>query len=757
MQYTKYLRWALLFGLSLVFFIPFLIADGGVLPNMFFPFITGKNFAFRILVELLLGIYLILALREPKYRPRASWLLWAAGAFVVWLGLTTATSLDPVKSFWSNFERMEGYVTILHLFVYFVIAGAVVTAEKWWDRFFNVSVSSSVIMACYALLQVMGVLAISTQSGARADTTFGNAIYLAVFMLFNFFITLYLLVRASHKERPVAWLQSVYGLALVLQFAALFFTQTRGSILGLLGGLLVAGVYIAVRAQAPEWRTLRRMTWYGLGVLAIVVIGFFALRNTAVVQSSQTLSRLASLSLTDRTTQARVQIWTMAYQGFEERPVLGWGAENFSFVFNKYYEASMYNQEQWFDRAHNQFLDWLIAGGLPAFALYLALFVLAAWLVVTSRVLSVPEQAVFLGLLAAYAFNNLIVFGDLISSVYFFTILAFVHGFSQRELPGFMALSKPLSDRGVMMAAPIVGVVVLLGVWMLNAPGIARARNIIAAVTTQVPIADGKGGIAAGPKNPKQNIEEFTVAFSGPWPGTPLGRQEVVEQLLQFANASARSAAIDPAVKKDIFALAESSGLALLAERPNDARLELFMASLYETFGQYPQAEQYITQALEHSPKKQQLMFQLGVIRLNAGDTAGAIAMLKQAFDSEPAYEDARILYASGLFYANNKAVADALLVEGFGTVLVDDPRLLQVYTNTKQFDRLIGIWQARVDAQPNNAETRFGLATAYFAAGDTQNTILTLEKAAGLDIRLAPQIQSLIQQIKNGTLKPGQ
>lgn len=757
MQYTKYLRWALLGGLSLIFFIPFVLSDGSVMPNMFFPFITGKNFAFRILVEVLLGLYIILALREPKYRPRASWLLWAAGAFVVWVGITTVTSVDSVKSFWSNFERMEGYITVLHLFVYFVIAGAVVSAEKWWDRFFNVSVASSVLMACYAMLQVMGVFAISSQSGARADTTFGNAIYLAVFMLFNFFITLYLLIRVSHKEKPVVWLQSVYGVALVLQFAALFFTQTRGSILGLLGGLLIAGIYIAVRAQAPEWRTLRRMTWYGLGVLAILVLGFFALKNTALIQSSQTLSRLASLSLTDRTTQARVQIWTMAYRGFEEKPILGWGAENFSFVFNKYYESSMYNQEQWFDRAHNQFLDWLIAGGLPAFVLYLSLFILAAWLIVTSRVLSVPEQAVFLGLLAGYAFNNLIVFGDLISSVYFFTILAFVHGFAKRELPGSMALSKPLSDHAVMIAMPVVGVVLLCAVWMLNAPGIARARNIIAAVTTQVPAPDGKGGIMAAPKNPTQNIEEFKVALASPWPGTPLGRQEVIEQLMQFANAAARSAAIDPAVKKEIFALAESSGLALLAERPNDARLELFVSSLYETFGQYPQAQQYITQALEHSPKKQQLMFQLGVIRLNSGDTTGAIAILKQAFDAEPAYQDARILYASGLFYTNNKAVADALLVEGFGTVLVDDPRLLQVYTNTKQFDRLIGIWKARVDAQPNNAETRFGLATAYFAAGDTQNTILTLEKAAGLDVRLAPQIQALIQQIKSGALKPGQ
>ena len=124
-MYVRALKYALIAGLSLVFFIPFIVADGTIWPNMFFPFITGKNFAFRILIELLVGVYVLLALREPEYRPRASNLFWAIGAFAVWMGVATLMSVDPAKSFWSNFERMEGYITTLHLFVYFVMVGAV--------------------------------------------------------------------------------------------------------------------------------------------------------------------------------------------------------------------------------------------------------------------------------------------------------------------------------------------------------------------------------------------------------------------------------------------------------------------------------------------------------------------------------------------------------------------------------------------------------------------------------------------------------
>ena len=753
MQYTKYLRWVLLGGLSLVFFIPFIIADGSLLPNMFFPFITGKNFAFRIVVEVLLAAYVLLALREPKYRPRASLLLWTALAFVGWMAVATGLSADISKSFWSNFERMEGYVTVLHLFMYFVIVGAVATAEGWWNRLFQISIAASSIMGLYGVLQLMNVFAISTQSGARVDATFGNAAYLAVYMLFGVFLTLFMLVR----QKNVTWVQVLYGIALVLQIITLYQTQTRGAVLGLLGGLIVAGIYVAWRAKEAQWRTLRRVSLWGLGAIAILVVAFFALRNTPVVQKTATLQRLASISLTDKTTQARFQIWDMAKSGFLERPITGWGQENFSYVFNKYYQPAMYSQEQWFDRAHNQFLDWLIAGGLPAFLLYAGLFALAVWAVVRSSALSVPEQAILLGLLAAYAFNNLLVFGDLISSVYFFLVLAFLHGLSKEPLPGWLFLSRPMSDRGIAVVAPIVAVVFIVGAWSINGPGIARAKNILNAVTTQVGVTDGKGGVTAAPKDPKQNLADFKVAAgAGVWPGTGLGKQEVMEQLLQFASNVGRSST-DPNLRKETLAFAAQTGEATLAQRKDDARLEWFMGSLYNAYGEYDTGLKYLQAAMAHSPQKQQIMFETAVAHLNLKDTAAALPILKQAFEEAPSYNDARILYAVGLFFAGDKAAGDALLTEGFGTVFVDDTRLLQIYTNLKWHDRIAGVWKTRVAANPEDSQTHVGLATAYFAAGDKANTIAELKRAAALDPNIAAQVEQLITQIQNGTLQPGQ
>ncbi len=743
MQYTKILRWTLFGGLCLIPFVSFIIASGTIIPNMFFPFITGKGFVFRILVEVMLLLYVILALREPKYRPKSSLLMWAVCGFVVWMGLATILSVDPVKSFWSNFERMDGYITVLHVFALFIIASAVLTAEKWWDRFFNVTIAATALQGVDALFQLLHILgfAPSSQSGARVDTTFGNAIYVAVFMLFGIFFTLYMLTR---EKRP--WVQSLYGIALVLQGVALYYSQTRGALLGVVLGLIAAGIYIAWRAKQPEWRTLR--IW-SVGLLAaLVVLGglFLALRNSPLIQHSPTLQRIASISLSDRTTQARFTIWKdMVIPGAMEKPLFGWGQENFNFVFNKYYVASMYDQESWFDRTHNEFLDWLISGGVPAFLLYTSFFMLAAWAIIRSS-LKIPEQAAFLGVLVAYGFSNLTVFHDLMSIACFFLVLAFVHGISWRPLPRFMFLSKPMSEQGIAIVAPIAAIIILGGAWYFNADAIARAQTLITALESTNPAT-------GAPATPESQLAAFQTALGQ----GELGKQETVEQLFQFAsNSIAPSSSVSPETKEAAYNLAYSAGTQMLADRPGDARLELFMSVFLLQFGQAQEALTHLQKAAALSPQKQQILFQLGSAYLETSDTADALPVFKKAFDLDPDYDDARVLYAGALYYAGQQAAGDAVLTEKFGNVIVDNDQLVQIYTNTKQYSRLIGIWKLRVQ-NASSTTNLLGLAGAYFVSGDGADTIAELQQIIKEDPSQAGQMQAIITQIQSGALKPGQ
>ncbi len=661
--------------------------------------------------------------------------MWAGLAFVAWMAVATAASADPLKSLWSNFERMEGYVGLAHLFIYFIIMGAVLKVEDLWSKFFNTSIGVSMFMGFYALLQGLQLFGLhpSSQSGARADTTFGNATYLAVYMLFNIFLTVYMLAR---QGRLTQGMQSFYGLALVLQFAGLYLTQTRGALLGVIGGLVVSMIWVAWRAKQAEWRTLRK--WSIGGMVAVVALAgiFMALRQASLLPQGGTLGRLASISTSDLTTMSRFQyIWPTAIKGAAERPLTGWGQENFSYVFNEHYQPGMWNQEQWFDRAHNQFLDWMIAGGFPAFLLYVSFFALAGWAIIRSRDLSVPQQAALLGLLAAYAFNNLFVFDNLTSSLYFFAILAYVHGLSCKELPGRLWLSRPVGNHGVAIAAPLVVIMVATVGWALNAPGLARAGTLVKTISST--------------SDPALTLENFKLTLNpGTWPGGTLGLQETVEQFVTFAGNTIAPSQASNDLKQEYYDTSVAAMESLMAQRQGDARLELFASGLYGQFGQLQLGLAHAQKALELSPGKQQILFQLGLTYLNSGDGQKALEAFKQAYDEAPENPQALVYYAMGEYYIGNRDAGDKLLVDRFGSTIVDDNQVLQVYGNLKMYDRVIAIWKMRVDKNPKDFNTNLSLASAYYSSGNKAAAITQLKAMQQLDPTKAAQLQTLIDQL---------
>ena len=502
-SYTKWIRWALIIGVFCIPFIPFIISY-----TWYFPFITGKNFTFRILIEILFALACLLALKDPAYRPRFSWVSIGMLALLITSTLSTLLSVDPVKSFWSNFERMEGLVGLIHLVAWFYIASIVLTTEKLWNRFLQVSVLASAIMGGYVLLQLGGIFAID-QGGIRTDGTFGNAIYLAVYMLFHIFFTLLLMVR----ERRYVWMHILYGAAVILQTIGLYYAATRSATLGLLGGLLVSALWIIVFGK--EYKRLRTWSFSVIAVVLILVAVFMVARQSHFVSTSPVLSRFASISTDETTIKSRFMIWGMASQGFMEHPIFGWGLDNFNFVFNKYYNPQMWQQEQWFDRAHNGYIDWAIAGGLLGLLAFLSLFVTALWTFIRSSAFSTPERAVLIGLLAAYAFHSFFVFDNLMSSVYFFLLLLMAHTASKRDVPRAMVMTRPVPDALYAIALPIIVVGVAVGGYFLNAPGIHTSSILIDGLTSTKTAVDTLGKVSTVQKDPKENLASFDAATSG--------------------------------------------------------------------------------------------------------------------------------------------------------------------------------------------------------------------------------------------------
>lgn len=715
----KVIRYGILAGIFAVPFIPFIVAN-----EFFFPFITGKNFAFRIIVEVIFALWVILMFTDREVRPRPSALWYALLLFTASLGISALVGENPHKSFWSNFERMEGWIALAHLAAYFTVLTSVFRSEKLWRAFFNTSIAVSAGVGLYGVLQLAGLIVIN-QGGVRVDATFGNATYLAAYMLFHFFITLYALYRFA----PGRLVQLCYAVALVLQGLMIFYAATRGTTIGLLGGLLVSGLTFALFSKQNQ--TLRRA---GVALIAAIIIlaGTFVLvRDTDFVRENEVLTRFASIGLEEGRT--RLTIWDMALRGSFERPLFGWGQENFNYIFNERYAPSLYAQEPWFDRAHNQFLDWLVAGGLVGLALYLSLYAIALGYVWKRDIFDIGERAIITGLIAAYGFHSLLVFDNLMSSVLFVTVLGYLLVRESAARPPLPFAS--LSGNAYGAASAAVLIVAAFTLYAVNVPGMTRAAGMIDALSPY------PGGVS-------KNFEHFkNVIGSG-----GVGRQEAHEQLAQFAvqvqqpNLASLST---PELRNEIAAFAAARFAEELERAPNDARLRSFYGTLLKALGDIQGAEAQFKRAHELSPRKQYILFELGALASARGDAVAAEGYFREAFELEPRFEQARLLLASLLIRVDRLPEADELISEVYGTVTPPQEILLEAYAAVENYERLLLVAQARVAEAPSDLRRLTQLASVYYESGSYDEAIAVLREAIRAHPSFAAEGERYIAEVE--------
>ena len=710
-------RWVALGTLFLIPLAPLIVAN-----TFFFPFITGKAFYFRILVEIAVVAWAVLACLDKEYRPRLSLVGAAVVAFVPWMFVADSFAPNAAKAFWSNFERMEGWVLLVHLLGFFFASSAVLRVEKQWRAWFLTSLAVSFAVSIYALFQLFGGAAIH-QGSTRIDASFGNSAYLAIYLLFNIFIAGWLALT----ERR-AWLKwSLIALA-VLEAALLFFTETRGTVWGLIGALGLAALLTALTAG-------KRVRSYAAGALVLLVLlagSLYLGRDSAFVQGNHVLQRVSAVSIADL--QTRFTIWHMAYQGFLASPVVGWGQEGFNYVFNRFYDPSLYHQEPWFDRAHNTFIDWLIAGGLPAFLLFISLFASAIWLLWTRSELSRPERIALTSALVGYAFHNLLVFDNLYSYIYFFAILALIDSQVARPLKACERAPELDATSGVTYALPIASVVAFGLVWFANVPGMMAATNLITALS---PSASGPSG----------NIAAFENLIAHPGHA----EQEIREQLVSFASAMVQSQGVTDDEKRQATALAVEQMKKQVARYPLDTRGQLQLAYAYRAAGDVQNALAATLAATKLSPTMEQVWIFAGAAAWDAGDMLSAERYFDTAYALAPEFTDLAPYAAAGAYAAGHAEKGDALLTAVYGTDIVDNDTLAVAYYRTNDWPRLIRLWKLRVAAPNASPQTFFSLAAAYYTAGDSAGAINTIRETIARFPETADAGAAAITQIQTG------
>lgn len=469
-------RWSLL----LVAVTPLLYVGG-----VYYPFVVPKVIYFRTLTEIavvLLACYAAYARENLNLAILKNKITWVPLIFLGFSYLSAFLGLDFYHSFWSIFERMDGLVTLTHLVLYFY-AVLLVFSKEDWKKFFVINGIVAGLVGLYAVLQHYGFSWFQDTVDVRVRGTIGNAAFLASYLGIMFYLALYLAREAKTVlVRRVWW--CIAGLSLIV----IAMTQTRGALVAGALSLVVFLVWWGLTVSEKKYRT------YAIAALAFVlVVGVFGYvyRGKLATFPIPAISRLASISLNDPTTKSRLFIWGNSLSAFTEHPLLGYGMENFEYVYNKFYDPQVV-AEEWFDRSHNIYIDQLIHNGAVGLALYLVILGYAFY--VARGYISRERYTgfIFFFLLLTYALQNFFVFDALSSAFLFWALFAFLVSSKARTWTDF-----PLSKASSWMKVGAVMVVLGGGASWYFVNYLPLRANIALGEGYKYQIADVKKSLAS--------------------------------------------------------------------------------------------------------------------------------------------------------------------------------------------------------------------------------------------------------------------
>jgi O-antigen ligase/Tfp pilus assembly protein PilF len=774
------LLWTVKIGLWVIPLLPFYIAS-----SMLFPFITGKNFVFRIIIEIIAPLWAGLAIMRPEFRPRLTNLVKVVTLLIVVLFLADSFGPNPSRSFFSNYERMEGFISFAHLYLYFLMLVSVFRIRRVWLVFFHVSIVASIAVSYMGLLQRLGLRA-SPQGGFRVDSTIGNPTYLAAYLLFHVWMFALLMKQfwPRRSGETKKWiLEIIYGAVLLFELAIIYFTATRGVVLAL---LVTAIPFFAVivlywnrmfgqgnkaegtkHSSNASWSIGRKIAGLTFVLVVAVPFIFWLSRNSNFVRQSPVLSRLTNYSLSETTITSRFLIWKMSWKGALERPMLGWGQENYYLVFQRYYDPGLYAQEPWFDRSHNIIFDWLIQAGFVGLGIYLLIFGAVFWMIIRGirkTTFALWEGSVLIALFASYLFQNIFVFDNLNTYMLFFAFLAYAHYLaSEHTAPEGAASVKPSLSPALLPHEKKAGYRKPASSDLLFGRGLAvmLVLLVVSGITIVVgnldPIYQSQALIdslrlAQSQTSVDKIIDQFKVALAY----DSFGNTEVREQIGNTARTIIGNAQVAPDDQKKFAEFAITELKKEIDHPAKDIKHMIFLASIYNRGSQLDpkyiaQAEQLLLDALKLSPAKQIVYFELAQLYLATNHADRAIEALRKAWQLDTGFTQAGINLEIIAIVSGNKEIIAEVRKKIDHDILDEHSiyRLAIAYQQAQDYASALHSYEQLVKLAPNNAQyhATYAALLGYFRRVD--EAIAQVNTAAKIDPTYQKEAEQFIKGLR--------
>lgn len=381
-----------------------------------FPFVVARNVWFRVLVDMALGFFIAAqsGIKSQTGGTRAP-LDWAMFAFVAVTIVSATSGLSPHYSFFGDFERMGGVWSTAHYVLFYALLRAIYRAQDW-TLYLRATVTVAVVTSVIGLVEFLHAPFPSTAE--PIVSTVGNPGLLALYLF------LAICVCALLGFQETGWRRIAWTLPAIPILGALLLTQNRTALLALF-----------ISAATALWYALRYRGWRffshaKIGALFVLLVAILLLsKGSTIVRHSvplhTTLQRLAATGVP--TDEARKLQWRAAVEGFHDRPILGYGPENYRLVWQRHLPSKFYTiiGGGRVDRAHNQYLEIAATTGILGIATVIGIIIALIMSIGRESDTRFRVPPVFLAsVLLGYGFAMLFWFFDITSSLVFFAICA---------------------------------------------------------------------------------------------------------------------------------------------------------------------------------------------------------------------------------------------------------------------------------------------------------------------------------------------
>lgn len=231
--------------------------------------------------------------------------------------VSTPFSVSPRVSFFGSYQRLQGtFTTFSYIVIFFILLDRMRTRAQV-DRLLTTLIVNSLPIALYGFVQHAGrdPLPWGGDVTRRVASNMGNAIFVAAYLIMAVPPTLSRIVdafRSILRDEEAGFLEvieaAVYIFILLVQVIAIWYTKSRGPLMGLLLGVGVwvfVGLLLLQRRGAEGEpvhrrdlaRDLGRGAGFGLASVAGggVVGGLFLLLGRAVAGPQSSLAQFAGL------------------------------------------------------------------------------------------------------------------------------------------------------------------------------------------------------------------------------------------------------------------------------------------------------------------------------------------------------------------------------------------------------------------------------------------------------------------------------